>query len=307
MADRSNRLWAGLAAGLLAATGVVATGRLMQEGGAGPNPGDGGPSALVAGPDAGGDDSRLTGLADGDPSTGGSPSGDAGRAPTLLVVAPEHRTTGGSAAQGSTTTTATPASSTAAPTTPATMAPTSALAVDPTSSSDQPTGETTPGSTAMTAAPSTEAPAGTAGPTTAAPTTPAPTTAPSGSGDARSLERQVLDLTNAERRKAGCPDLAGNAKLHAAALAHSTDMATQGYFSHTGADGSSMSDRVEREGYAWRALAENIAAGYRTPQAVVTGWMNSSGHRANILNCGLTEIGVGFHDYHWTQDFGTPR
>jgi len=307
MADRSNRLWAGLAVGLLAATGVVATGRLIQEGGAGPTPDDGDSSALVAGPDAGGDDSRLMGLADEDPSTGRSPSGDADRAPTLLVVAPEHRTAGDSTAQETTTTTTAPPRTSAAPTTATTMAPTAAPAADQTSSSDQPTGETTPGSTAMTAAPSTQAPAGPAAPTTAAPGTPAPTTAPSGSGDARSFEQQVLDLTNAERRKAGCPDLASNAKLRAAALAHSTDMATQGYFSHTGADGSSMSARVEREGYAWRALAENIAAGYRTPQAVVTGWMNSSGHRANILNCGLTEIGVGFHDYHWTQDFGSPR
>ncbi len=84
-------------------------------------------------------------------------------------------------------------------------------------------------------------------------------------------------------------------------------MATKDYFSHTSLDGSSMSDRIDRQGYAWRRLAENIAAGYPSPEAVVEGWMNSPGHRANILNCDLTEIGVGHYQRYWTQNFGTPR
>ena len=100
--------------------------------------------------------------------------------------------------------------------------------------------------------------------------------------------------------------MTNNDKLHAAALGHSVDMAENDYFSHTSRDGSSMVDRIERQGYNWRSVAENIAAGYRTPASVVDGWMNSSGHRANIMNCDLTEIGVGFHDYYWTQNFGRP-
>lgn len=117
----------------------------------------------------------------------------------------------------------------------------------------------------------------------------------------------MIDLTNQRRAENGCPPLAANDRLHAAALGHSVDMATQDYFSHTSRDGSSMSDRIDRQGYAWRRLAENIAAGYPSPEAVVEGWMNSSGHRANILNCDLTEIGVGHYQRYWTQNFGTPR
>jgi uncharacterized protein YkwD len=117
----------------------------------------------------------------------------------------------------------------------------------------------------------------------------------------------VIRLTNEERAAGGCGPLTNNDMLHKAALGHSTDMAENDYFSHTSRDGSSMADRVDRQGYRWRSLAENIAAGYRSPAAVVEGWMNSSGHRDNIMNCGLTDIGVGFHNYYWTQNFGTPR
>ena len=98
-----------------------------------------------------------------------------------------------------------------------------------------------------------------------------------------------------------------NDKLHVAALGHSKDMYENDYFSHDSLDGSDMADRINRHGYQWRRLAENIAYGYRTASSVVAGWMNSSGHRANILNCDLTEIGVGFHNFYWTQNFGTPR
>lgn len=149
----------------------------------------------------------------------------------------------------------------------------------------------------------------TAPPATAATTAPPPSTAPpppQSSGD-RALEQRVIDLTNEERVKAGCPPLTASGKLHAAALGHSQDMATNGYFSHTSLDGSSMRDRIERQGYSWRRIAENIAVGQPTPEAVVDAWMNSSGHRANILNCELTEIGVGHVDRYWTQNFGTPR
>jgi len=143
--------------------------------------------------------------------------------------------------------------------------------------------------------------------TTAATTTRPPTTTSDSSSSARTFEQEVIRLTNEERSAGGCGPLTNNDKLHTAALDHSVDMAENNYFSHTSQDGSSMVDRIERQGYRWRSLAENIAAGYRSPASVVDGWMNSSGHRANIMNCDLTEIGVGFHDYYWTQNFGTPR
>jgi uncharacterized protein YkwD len=126
----------------------------------------------------------------------------------------------------------------------------------------------------------------------------------------QSLEDSVFALTNTERGKAGCPALKFNAKVRNAARNHSKDMAAKKYFSHTGQDNSDPGDRLERAGYdATRGWAENIAYGYRTPEAVMSGWMGSEGHRRNILNCGLTTLGVGVAKakdgtLYWTQDFG---
>jgi uncharacterized protein YkwD len=124
------------------------------------------------------------------------------------------------------------------------------------------------------------------------------------------LETQVLDLTNAERAKAGCDALRLDVHLRTAARGHSTDMAVHNYFSHTGRDGSDPGERMADAGFnIRRGWAENIAAGYPTAKAVMTGWMNSSGHRANILNCRLQALGVGVARssggrLYWTQDFG---
>ena len=141
-----------------------------------------------------------------------------------------------------------------------------------------------------------------------------------------SIEQQVLDLTNEQRQQHGCADaLILSAQLTAAASAHSQDMALHNLFSHTGSDGSTMLSRVVATGYSYSQLAENLAAGPTTAEDAVAGWMNSSGHRANILNCGLRELGVGYYvqlddqsnvrldngqiggpyRYYWTQDFGS--
>jgi uncharacterized protein YkwD len=121
---------------------------------------------------------------------------------------------------------------------------------------------------------------------------------------------EVLRLVNVERAKAGCNALTTDSRLAAAANAHSADMAANDYFSHTGRNGSQVSDRVEAAGYRWRAVAENIAKGQPTPAAVMQAWMNSSGHRANILNCRYRNIGIGLaYDGRspvWTQNFATP-
>ena len=116
----------------------------------------------------------------------------------------------------------------------------------------------------------------------------------------------MVELVNAERAKVGCSPLTVNAKLTKAAQAHSEDMAAHANMSHTGSDGSAPGDRITRAGYDWSAYGENVAYGYATPEAVMAGWMSSPGHKANILDCGFKEIGVGLaqpNDY-WTQDFG---
>jgi uncharacterized protein YkwD len=110
-----------------------------------------------------------------------------------------------------------------------------------------------------------------------------------------SIEQLVLDLTNEQRLQHGCTTaLTLSVQLAAAASAHSQDMAIHDLFSHTGSDGSTMVSRVVATGYSYSQLAENLAAGPATAEAVVASWMNSPGHRANILNCGLRDLGVGY-------------
>jgi uncharacterized protein YkwD len=126
-----------------------------------------------------------------------------------------------------------------------------------------------------------------------------------------SFAGQVIKLTNKERAKSGCKALRSNSLLKSAAQKHSVDMARKDYFSHTGKDGRSPFDRMTDAGYSFSAAAENIAAGQRTPADVVEGWMNSAGHKKNILNCTYTEIGVGYakggsYGTYWTQNFGKP-
>ncbi len=131
---------------------------------------------------------------------------------------------------------------------------------------------------------------------------------------------RVAARTNTYRmQQGGClTPLVVNAQLNTAAQRHSQDMALNDFFGHQGSDGSWPSDRVEAAGYNWSMLAENIAVGQTTPEAAVDAWMTSSGHRENVLNCNLKEIGVGYYylandpgtvrDHHyWTLTFGTPQ
>ncbi|MBD5785130.1 CAP domain-containing protein [Cellulosimicrobium terreum] len=113
----------------------------------------------------------------------------------------------------------------------------------------------------------------------------------------------VADLTNAERAEAGCDPLVVDERLTAAAQLHSEDMLAQDYFDHTSLDGRSPWDRAKAQGYA-NPSGENIAKGQATAADVVRAWMDSPGHRANILNCDFREIGVGYADRVWTQLFG---
>ena len=136
--------------------------------------------------------------------------------------------------------------------------------------------------------------------------------APAASNATTSYQTQVINLINQQRTAHGCGKLTYNANLAAAAQGHSADMAKYNYFSHTGHNGSSPDARIRAAGYKPKLWGENIAAGYSTPSSVVNAWMNSSGHRANILNCKFHETGVGYatsssstYHYYWTQDFGT--
>ncbi len=127
--------------------------------------------------------------------------------------------------------------------------------------------------------------------------------------NASAFEKEVLDLVNAERAKKGLNALEWSNELATVARAHSKDMSERGFFSHTNPDGLSAFDRIKNAGIKYSYAAENIAAGQSTPQEVVTGWMNSAGHRANILNPNLKKLGVGLYKstggykYYWTQNF----
>lgn len=144
--------------------------------------------------------------------------------------------------------------------------------------------------------------------TTAPPTTAAPAPRPTVPA-ARTAAEQVVDLVNAQRAAAShpCRPLSVDRRLATAAQAHSDDMAAHDYFSHTSRNGATAQDRAEAAGFSG-LVGENIAAGQRTPQDVMAAWMGSAGHRANILNCGYTVIGVGLNQdgWYWTQMFGTP-
>lgn len=122
---------------------------------------------------------------------------------------------------------------------------------------------------------------------------------------------RVLHLTNLRRREQGLAPLRGQNQLAAAALGHAVDMARLGYFSHESLDGRTPWDRIRDTGYSFTRAAENIAAGYEGAGSVVDAWMLSPGHRANILDEDLVELGVAYHaeagsqyTTYWVQDFG---
>jgi uncharacterized protein YkwD len=140
-------------------------------------------------------------------------------------------------------------------------------------------------------------------PIEAPPAEPAP--APEPASDP--AEGEVLALVNEQRAANGCAALAWDEGLAGVARSHSADMAARDYFSHTTPEGVDPFQRAAAAGLS--AHAENIAAGQGSAAEVMDGWMNSPGHRANILNCSLTRLGVGVgyggsYGIYWTQLFG---
>lgn len=118
-------------------------------------------------------------------------------------------------------------------------------------------------------------------------------------------EQTVIDLVNNIRQQNSLGTLKANWELSRVARYKSQDMADNGYFAHNSPIYGSPATMIKNFGISARTSGENIAKGYRTPQEVVNGWMNSSGHRANILNASYTQIGVGYtaDGNHWTQMF----
>lgn len=105
-------------------------------------------------------------------------------------------------------------------------------------------------------------------------------------------KQDVLRLTNRYRAEAGLPPLQPDDQLRTAAALHSADLSRHGRFSHSGSDGSGVGDRVLRQGYQYCVAAENIAIGQVAPDEVLKDWMMSPGHRQNILDRNVTDIGV---------------
>ncbi|MBO0610718.1 sigma-70 family RNA polymerase sigma factor [Myceligenerans salitolerans] len=134
-------------------------------------------------------------------------------------------------------------------------------------------------------------------PSTQQPTEPQP-------DPANALAEKTLEITNAERAEAGCGPLALDDRLSRASQLHSQDMSSNGYFDHTSQDGRRFWDRAAEQGAT--ASAENIARGQNSAESVMQAWMDSEGHRNNILNCSHTIMGIGVveEDWTWTQMFG---
>ncbi|MDZ5619529.1 CAP domain-containing protein [Nocardioides bizhenqiangii] len=148
------------------------------------------------------------------------------------------------------------------------------------------------------------------------------TSTPSGDGDrvdqarrgseVQLLRQRVVTLTNNKRRARGCPVLRRNDALDRAAQTHTVKMAGRGRngtLSHQLPGEPGVGTRLRRAGYDWSGWGENVAAGQTTARAVMRSWMNSRGHRRNILNCRFRHIGVGLAyartgTPYWTQDFG---
>ncbi|NRD78247.1 SCP-like extracellular protein [Bacillus sp. BRMEA1] len=124
-------------------------------------------------------------------------------------------------------------------------------------------------------------------------------------GTVSQFVQQVINLTNAQRSQNGLPALKADSQLSSVAQRKAIDMQQNHYFSHTSPTYGSPFDMMRDFGVTYRSAGENIAQGQRTPQEVVTAWMNSPGHRANILNRNYTNIGVGFEatGKHWSQMF----
>lgn len=128
------------------------------------------------------------------------------------------------------------------------------------------------------------------------------------SSSVSSYEQKVVELVNVERQKAGLSSLTLDTAISNIARMKSKDMATNNYFAHQSPTYGSAGDMLTKNGIKWSAWGENIASGQKTPQEVVTAWMNSPGHKANIMSTNFSKLGVGYAlnsngTPYWTQMF----
>lgn len=124
-----------------------------------------------------------------------------------------------------------------------------------------------------------------------------------------SLRAEVIGLANSQRKAKGLQPLSEHPALTEAAQSHACDNAATLRMSHEGSDGSTLPARMDRAGYGFREVAENVATGYFDAPSVMSGWMASKGHRRNILGRGLQDIGIGIAQgadgqLYWTMDLG---
>lgn len=130
--------------------------------------------------------------------------------------------------------------------------------------------------------------------------------------DLEEVRRQIVAAVNEQRRKAGAPPVKANADLDEAAQRHAKDMLTRSYFAHQSPSGTTVRERAKAAGYRWRTIGENIAEGQLSVAEVMDTWMNSPGHRRNILDKDFKELGVGLamgpsggtYRVLWAQSFG---
>ena len=132
-------------------------------------------------------------------------------------------------------------------------------------------------------------------------------------GEVSEVATAIVDLTNAQRRQSGLATLTVNARLTQAAQIQADQMVRAGLLAHVlpNATYPRPEDRLDAVSYDWEVFAENLASGQPTPAAAVTDWMRSSGHRDNILNRSITEMGAGYARdsngrAYWAQVFGRP-
>ncbi|MFJ3580738.1 CAP domain-containing protein [Streptomyces sp. NPDC090127] len=226
--------------------------------------------------------------------------------------APELTTQGGSSATptGPSSTSASP-SAPKAPTAPRSSPVTKSPSATPSTAKPKPkpkpTRATTPPKPTKPVAPPSKTATPKPVPTTTKPVPRAEAPAAPTQDRAAAAEAEVVRLVNAERAKVGCSAVRSDAALAKLAGAFSQDMAARGFFDHTDPDGDTPWERARQAGVTGMG-GENIARGQADAAAVMESWMNSDGHRANILNCDYTTLGVGVHFADggpwWTQDFG---
>lgn len=130
------------------------------------------------------------------------------------------------------------------------------------------------------------------------------------------VRREMIASVNAARKKAGLGPVTGSSRLDKAAQRHAEDMLARGYFAHKSPAGTTVRERAQAAGYNWRTIGENIAYGQTSVPEVMETWLNSPGHRKNILTASFAELGVGLamgrgadgkYQIYWVQNFGTPR